>query len=88
MALEGRRDPRTGKRSPESRPGEARLGVRQFPPGKAKDGGAETQSLVLKGAGRIENWSWGARAGPERSEPAIPVEMKRRSRSGVGAWGG
>ena len=32
-----------------------RLGVRQFPPGKAKDGGAETQSLVLKGAGRIEN---------------------------------
>ena len=54
-ALEGRRDPRTGQRSPESRPGEARLGVRQFPPGKAKDGGAETQSLVLKGAGRIEN---------------------------------
>ena len=53
-ALEGRQSgPRAGKLSLESRPGVARLRMRQFPPGKAKDTGVQTGSRVLKGAGSM-----------------------------------
>ena len=45
--------PRAEKLSPESRPGVARLGMRQFPPEKAKDSGVQTGSRVLKGAGSM-----------------------------------
>lgn len=83
-ALEGRRGPGAGEVGRYSYPGEARPGVRQSTPRKAKDGWAETLSRRLQGPGR-QNWRW-AGVKERWCESAIRPEEPKRSQGGVGGY--
>lgn len=75
-ALEGLRGPGAGKWAPEGPPPRerlARLEVRQFPPRKVKDDGAETLSRVLKEAGRMRIGDGEGAQDQSKSEPAMPL---------------
>lgn len=61
--------------------------MRPAPPGKAKDGEVEKLSRSSKRDSEAENWRWGGREGREQwSEAAMRLEVKRKSRAGLGAY--
>lgn len=78
-ALEGRRGPGAGEVGRYSYPGEARPGVRQSTPRKAKDGWAETLSRRLQGPGR-QNWRW---AGVKDGSGGVNQLYARRNQRGA-----
>lgn len=78
-ALEGRRGPGAREVEQYSYPGEARPGVRQSTPRKAKDGWAETLSRRLQEPVR-QNWRW---AGVKDGSGGVNQRYAWRNQRGV-----